>query len=81
VILQGLLCIAPALALAAALFARRYPGERLLLAKGTRRRTPRLWPARVLAPLRPTLARVPRGGLLIASELAVRPPPLALLTS
>jgi len=26
-------------------------------------------------------ARVPRGGLLIACELAVRPPPLALLTS
>jgi len=81
VILQSLLCIAPALALAVVLFARRYPGERLLLAAGTRRRTRRLRPARVLVPLRPTLARVPRGGLLIASELAVRPPPLALLAS
>jgi len=81
VILQGLLCIAPALALATVLFARRYPGERLLLAAGTRRRTRQLRPARVLAPLRPTLARVPRGGLLIASELAVRPPPLAPLMS
>jgi len=79
VILQGLLCIAPALALATVLFARRYPGERLLLAAGTRRRTRQLRPARVLAPLRPTLAR--RGGLLIASELAVRPPPLAPLMS
>jgi hypothetical protein len=81
VILQGLLCIAPALALAAVLFARCYPGERLLLAATARRRTRRLRPASVLAPLRPTLARVPRGGLLIACELAVRPPPLALPTS
>jgi hypothetical protein len=79
--LQGLLCIAPALALAAVLFARCYPGERLLLAATARRRTRRLRPASVLAPLRPTLARVPRGGLLIACELAVRPPPLALPTS
>jgi hypothetical protein len=81
VIVQGLLCIAPALALAAVLLARRYPGERLLLAATTRRRGRRRRAALALPPLRPLLLRVPRGGLLMAAQLAVRPPPLALVTS
>jgi hypothetical protein len=81
VILQGLLCVAPALALAAFLLARRYPGERLLLAARARRTSPRLRPNSVSRPRRPALARVPRGGLLIASRLAERPPPVALVTS
>jgi hypothetical protein len=81
VVLQSLLYMAPALALAAMLLARRYPGERLLLAARQGRRPRRLRPAAMLCPLRPALARVPRGGLLIASDLAVRPPPSALVAS
>jgi hypothetical protein len=78
-VLTGILCLLPALALAATLLAQRYPGERTL--------------ARLAAPKRPTSwerprASVPRaarafavathGGLLIARSLAVRPPPAAL---
>jgi hypothetical protein len=81
VILQGLLCVAPARALAAILLARRYPGERLLLAARAGRTPRRLRPSSVLRPRRPAAARVARGGLLIASRLAERPPPLALVTS
>jgi hypothetical protein len=70
------LCLLPVLALATPLLLRRYPGERVLLSRlGTpvaprRRRatSSRRW---ALAPR--TL--VPRGGLLVASSLAVRPPP------
>ncbi len=72
---DGLLCLAPALLLLSALLARRYPGERLLLALATRRRRlrPRTASARRPAPAgAPTM---PRGGLLMAFSLAVRPPP------
>ena len=76
--LTGLLCLAPALLLAFALLARRYPGEHALLAM--RRRTAPLpraprklaWQPRVFAVLA-------RGGRLIGRSLAVRPPPGALL--
>jgi len=81
VILQGLLCVAPALALAVILLARRYPGERLLLAARAGETPRRLRASSVSRPRRPALARLPRGGLLIASRLAERPPPLALVTS
>jgi hypothetical protein len=75
-VISGLLFLLPAFALALALLARRYPGERRLSAL-RRRRAPARWP-------RPRssvsiAARVPlfavRGGLLIARSLAVRPPP------
>jgi hypothetical protein len=75
-----LLCLAPALVLAAILCARRYPGERLLCAlarRGSERR-PRQRSAR--APFAPAKARVPRGGLLMGFALAVRPPPAGLAT-
>lgn len=72
----GLLFLAPALVMALALLAGRYPGERHLAAV----RQPR--PRRALrftgpAAL-PRLERLlPRGGRLIAASLAVRPPPSA----
>jgi hypothetical protein len=75
---NGLLCVAPALALAALLFARRYPGERLLRALARRRRGRRLRPAAVGLALALTRAHVPRGALLMGFALAVRPPPTPL---
>jgi hypothetical protein len=78
---DGLLCLAPVLLLAATLFARRYPGERLLAALADRRQSRQLRPrASRRSPRRPDV-RVPRGGLLMAFALAVRPPPAALLAS
>jgi hypothetical protein len=75
----GLLCLAPALALVATLLMRRYPGERLLLRFAPSRRNRRLRPlALAPSPGRPA-ALMPRGGLLLAHSLAVRPPPAALL--
>ncbi len=75
--LTGLLYLLPALTLALALLARRYPGARALLALRARRpqiRWPR--PHSSSAPLTPRLAlTTARGGLLIARSLAVRPPP------
>jgi hypothetical protein len=68
------LCVLPALLLFAPLLLRRYPGERLLAAvRGERR--PRRAELAVRAPRRRPLTLVPRGGLLIARSLAVRPPP------
>lgn len=73
---DALLCLAPALVLMAALLARRYPGERLLISLAADRRPRR---TRISAsPRRPRafgFARVPRGGLLLGCALAVRPPP------
>jgi hypothetical protein len=70
--------LSPALLLLAALGARRYPGERALLALGSKyRRAPRRG-IRDRAPRLPrTRAVLPRGGRLIATSLAVRPPPAA----
>jgi hypothetical protein len=75
-----LLCLAPVLALAVTLLARRYPGERLLiaLAAGERKRRPRAFES-AHRPRSRGFARVPRGGLLIGFALAVRPPPPASL--
>jgi hypothetical protein len=70
----ALVYLLPALLLLLALAARRYPGEQALLAlmvRGRRRRShvdallPRPYPRALL----------PRGGRLIATSLAVRPPP------
>jgi hypothetical protein len=72
---QALVYLSPALLLLGFLSVRRYPGERALLrampsatssSKITHRGRARREPARVL---------LPRGGRLIASSLAVRPPP------
>lgn len=68
--------LSPALLLLLVLAARRYPGERALMALMDGRRGPRrhghdednAYPRR-------SRAVVPRGGLLIATSLAVRPPP------
>jgi len=80
-VIFGLLCLLPALLLAAPLLLRRYPGERLLVRLGGRPRRRRPRPS--AAPhVRPTPAtRVPRGGLLMGFALAVRPPPATLPAS
>jgi hypothetical protein len=75
---DGLLCLAPALALAGVLVLRRYPGERLLLRLRAPRRSGR---SRAGVIARPSASghaqRMPRGGLLMGFALAVRPPPLS----
>lgn len=81
VVLHGLLFLLPALALAAPLLARRYPGERIVLAlRAERPRSRRLRPGAVACPRsrRPVAVS---GGRLIGCSLAVRPPPAALLAS
>jgi hypothetical protein len=83
-VLHALLCLLPALALAMPLLARRYPGERVLLALG-REAQPARWPRpRSCAPARArarAVSRIVRGGRLIGSSLAVRPPPAAIMAS
>lgn len=69
---EVLLVLAPALLLLGLLFAGQAPGEQLLLRLARRARRAR--PATSLAPPRlPLLVR--RTGRLIASALAMRPPP------
>jgi len=72
---DGLLCLLPALLLACTLFARRYPGERLITRLTTRRRNLRLRTASARRSPRVRAAHMPRGGLLMGFALAVRPPP------
>jgi hypothetical protein len=74
------LCLLPTLALAAPLMLRRYPGVRAL----ARLAAPR--PGHQRAPSSARLrwrgwTTMPRGGLLMARALAVRPPPRAALTA
>jgi hypothetical protein len=76
---EGMLYLLPALLLLAVLLARRYPGERLLLAlagRGVRRA--RVHVARALHRIE---LPVPHGGRLLAVSLAGRapPPPLTVL--
>jgi hypothetical protein len=76
---SGLLWMLPALVLAALLLVRRYPGERALIARWTKR--PRRARLRAAAPSRVReglLAGAVRGALLMARSLAVRPPPRLL---
>ena len=77
----GALCLLPALALLAPLLLRRYPGERTLARLSAQ--TARGWQRpRSNAPSRQRVrAATPRGGLLLACSLAVRPPPRAALTA
>jgi hypothetical protein len=73
------LCLLPTLVLAVPLLMRCYPGERVLGALRERAESPRRHP-RSLAPARwLSVMGVPRGGLLLASSLAVRPPPAVAL--
>jgi len=78
---DGLLCLLPALLFALMLLARRYPGERMLVAAYATRSA--RWPrARSSARThRRIVATIARGGLLLAHSLAVRPPPRALALS
>jgi hypothetical protein len=78
-VLTGILCLLPALALAATLLAKRYPGERTLTrlaAPGRRMRWER--PHASVPRAARSFAVAVHGGLLIARSLAVRPPPAAL---
>lgn len=70
----GALMFLPALLLAAALFAGRYPGERLIARWARARPRARQAVARVIEPARPSLHLL-RGGRLIAVSLAGRAPP------
>jgi hypothetical protein len=80
-VLQAFLCLLPLLAVALPLLARRYPGERVLLALGRAERS-RLPRPRSLGPPRAGfVATIARGGRLIGRSLAVRPPPAPLSAS
>lgn len=70
--IAGLLFLAPALLLAALLLLRRYPGERLLLARIARPR-PRVRSALTIAPRR--RAVFARPGRLVAGRDEIRGPP------
>jgi hypothetical protein len=73
--------VLPALLLTALVALRRYPGERSLarLVARVRRLRPRPRASAPSAAVR--VAAIPRGGLLIACSLAVRPPPRASLAA
>ena len=75
--MSGLLFLAPALALALLMVARRYPFERRIAAiSAGRRSNARRAPKTVRAgSARRRVAVRPRGGALIALSLATRPPP------
>jgi hypothetical protein len=74
--IQGLLCLAPALVLAGALLARRYPGERLLLCLSTRRRRRRIGAATPMPALLRVAVAAAHGTLLMGLGRAERAPPL-----
>jgi len=78
----ALLYAAPLLVVALPLIAGRYVGEERIVrfARAARGRgRGRVAPVAAPAGARRVLRSVPRGGRLIASSLAVRPPPAALL--
>lgn len=75
VAVTALLHLLPALALIALMALRRYPGERTLVRLAATERRPRATSAITAARCTGSRKRVPRGSLLIACALAVRPPP------
>jgi len=72
---MGLLFLGPALVLALALFARRYPGEGAI-ERWRARRSPPLRPTVTIPKPRLCLPALRGGGCLIAVSLAGRAPPL-----
>jgi hypothetical protein len=80
VVFHALLCLSPAIALAIPLLARRYPGERVLLAR--HRALSLNWPRPRSTRLRRSVVLLlARGGRLIGCSLAERPPPAPVLAS
>jgi hypothetical protein len=75
------LCVGPALVLLVVLALRRYPGERILAVLTARRGRHRAWARTSSQPPRSADIASPRGGLLLARSLAVRPPPATLAAS
>jgi hypothetical protein len=75
----GGLFLAPAMLLAVPLLAGRYVGADRLSRGGPARLRVRRTDATGFA-TRPSQITLPRGGLLIAASLAVRPPPSAITT-
>lgn len=71
------LCLLPVLVLALPLLARRYPGERVLVALRGEEHARWPHPRTSVVPRRPFTAAIASGGLLLGCGLAVRPPPLA----
>jgi hypothetical protein len=73
----GVLHLAPALTIVALLFLGRYVGERTIarIAGHGEPRAPRM--SRVAPQLRPLARTLARGGDLLGTALAVRPPPAA----
>lgn len=71
-----LLLLVPALALLCALLTGTYPGERAIATLAARRPAVRKAPRRaVRARSAQPVAQLPRGGRLVASAIAARPPP------
>jgi hypothetical protein len=81
-VLNAILCLLPAVLVALPLLARRYPGDRTLIAlRGDHQRPwPRARSSSTAARSR-TMLRAAHGGMLIACSLAVRPPPKLIAAS
>jgi hypothetical protein len=77
---EGLLYLGPLLALLAPLLRGRFVGESAIQRLRARGAPRRVRPASSIGAARPTPVAAPRGSALLASSLAVRPPPLASLT-
>ncbi len=77
-VLEALAYLLPALGLLAVLHARRYPGERALLAAIGSPPRPQASGENAAPACATPRALFPRGGRLIACSLAVRPPPRLL---
>jgi hypothetical protein len=76
-VLTAVLYLLPVLVLALPLLARRYPGERMLVALRSEKRLRWSHPQASVPSHSWIAAATPRGGLLLGCGLAVRPPPLA----
>jgi hypothetical protein len=74
-VIHAVLYLAPAILLAIPLLARRYPGERALLALRRIERPRRPRPRSSVPSRRRVVLAAVRGGRLIGRSLAVRPPP------
>lgn len=78
-VVPGVLSCAPALVLLGCLWLGRFPGHERLVRWITRRRRPRRSLGGILTPtVAAAPVRCPRGGRLLGSQLAVRPPPFAV---